>query len=432
MTHVCRYWRQSIISAPENWTLISDERIGLTKLSLERCKMAPLQLWFDMRKFRSNPELSDLIAPCIQNTRSLGLHHISTSPMEEFTQTLHNFSQSTPNLRSLTLSAPLNLSLDWSDELFGPLASTLTNLVLFNVPIYPSFLRLRTLTDLTLRYCKFNLHIDTLLEFLEGNSSLEHVTLDIQFAHSSLRTSRRQAAIGNRILSLSIRSYDATDSKALISNIAVQRGAHLEVTLYDRNVGSFDVHSVITAAHLLNTRSPTFMEYCPDNRRVRLLGPNGSFSSSCHSPSGTPFVELALLPLAHIRELRLARCPLKSWTSRPHPLVFPPLSFPALEKLVVERELIASRLLSALFSNPGSPPSLKTLAFLDCHLDDSFIEELTQFSSNRKNTASTCLHRVIMVGSRGDLPRVALIDELRKYVPVVDVRIGRELPLDMR
>ena len=41
LTHVCRYWRESIISTPKNWMLISSEQEGLAALSLERCKAAP-------------------------------------------------------------------------------------------------------------------------------------------------------------------------------------------------------------------------------------------------------------------------------------------------------------------------------------------------------------------------------------------------------
>jgi len=115
----------------------------------------------------------------------------------------------------------------------------------------------------------------------------------------------------------------------------------------------------------------------------------------------------------------------------PTPAVFPSLSFPVLETLVLERETAVSSLLSALFWNPSSSPSLKTLAFLDCDLDDGVMEELTRFSSDRKKTTSAWLHRVVIVNSRGQLPHFTLIDKLGKRVSVVDVRIGSELPSDL-
>src|SRR5882762_10368238 len=44
LTHVCRYWRDSIISMPENWALISSDWRKLAELSLERAKAAPLSV----------------------------------------------------------------------------------------------------------------------------------------------------------------------------------------------------------------------------------------------------------------------------------------------------------------------------------------------------------------------------------------------------
>jgi hypothetical protein len=171
------------------------------------------------------------------------------------------------------------------------------------------------------------------------------------------------------------------------------------------------------------------MEYCPDERSMRLLGPNGSFSFKRTFGLETPFTEFPLLPLSSIREFRIRR------TQEPNhlldPIEFPPLSFPALETLTIEYEVTASNMLSAFFSDPSSSPSLKTLAFLDCFLDEGFMEALTRFASNRKNTTSARLHRVVIVNSKGNVPSLASIDALRTHVPVVDVRIGKELPVNL-
>lgn len=74
---------------------------------------------------------------------------------------------------------------------------------------------------------------------------------------------------------------------------------------------------------------------------------------------------------------------------------------------------------------------MKTLAFLDCDLDEGFMEKLTWFVCNRRNTASAWLYRVVIVNSKGNLPSVDSIDALGKHVPVVDVRVGKELPSDL-
>jgi hypothetical protein len=275
LTHVCRYWRESIVSTPGNWTLISSERFGLMRLSLERCKAAPIKLSLSMWRVGKIPGFSDSIVPYIQNTETLHCHNISTP--DQLTQTLPNFPQSMPNLRSLSLSGQL---VYWNQSIdpFQPLTLPLTHLSLLYFPLYPAFLSLGTLTDLNLHNYRFNLHLDTLLDFLERNHSLQHVSLGIQFAQSSLRSSRRQVAIGNRLRNLSISSTNVLDNNALISSIVLQTGVDLGISLYDKNAGFDDVLSVIYAARLSNLQSPAFMEYHADRRDVRLLGPNGSFS----------------------------------------------------------------------------------------------------------------------------------------------------------
>ena len=88
LTHVCRYWRDSIISTPDVWTLISDQWEGLAALSLERSKAAPLEIWLGMDDI-SDPHFSDLLIPYVQNIKAL--HVNSGSPIEELAQALPGF-----------------------------------------------------------------------------------------------------------------------------------------------------------------------------------------------------------------------------------------------------------------------------------------------------------------------------------------------------
>jgi len=52
---------------------------------------------------------------------------------------------------------------------------------LYNTPLFPSILSLKTLTELTLLDYNFDLRMDTLLDFLEESRSLESATLEISF-----------------------------------------------------------------------------------------------------------------------------------------------------------------------------------------------------------------------------------------------------------
>jgi len=304
LTHVCRYWRESITSAPENWTRISDDRIELAKLSLKRAKAARLDVTIDIHRFGA--ESFGLITDHAKNIDTLRVHNLSGR--EELTAAVPNFPQSTPNLQSLTLlCAYTSAEWDRSIDPFELLPPTLTCLSLFNVPLYPSLRNLTLLTDLTLRYHRFDLNLDTLLDFLEHNRWLESATLDIRFTEPALRSSRRREPIRNRLRHLSISCNNPMNAQVLISKIALRKGVHLEISSLDRDTGLNDILSGIPTTHLSNLPSAVFMEYRSYPRAIHLWGPNGSFSFSCFPSSATPFVEFPLLSLSNVREFQCPR-----------------------------------------------------------------------------------------------------------------------------
>ena len=429
LTHVCQHWRAFIIATPQIWTSISNRSRGLAALSLQRAKAVPLEFWLDMSRLKKRREFSGLINSHIQNAKTL--RFFGFRAIEELSQTLPNLPRPMPNLQSLTLDRSGNTEQKDSVDPFESLAPTLRYLKLVDVPLYPSFLRLRALTELALRYrqLRLNVNSDTLLGFLEDNHSLKSATLDIENLDPC---SQRGTAIMNRLQHLSITCHNRRDKNAhrsdtFLSNIALRKGAHLELlscTLASLN----EVLSDIPAVQLPNLLSPTFLQYeFSSCRRIRLLGPNGRFSSQePYSGNARPFVEFPLLPLTNIRDFHLKQVHGSGWEP------FDPSFLPALETLVVNCQIGAlSLLLSALFLNPSFPPSLKTLAFLNCSPSGDFMEALTKFASNRKNTTSAWLHRVVIVDSKENLPTTASINALGKHVPDVDIRVGERLPTDL-
>ena len=140
---------------------------------------------------------------------------------------------------------------------------------------------------------------------------------------------------------------------------------------------------------------------------------------------GEPFAEFSVLPLADIRELHL------KLAHEELPITFGPSSFPALKALILKWVTGVSPLFSALLPDPSFFPSLKTLGFFGCAITEEFIEELTQFASNRKITTSAWLHRVVIVHPDGMFPSADSIHRLERHVSVVDVRFGTSLPVDL-
>ena len=431
LTHVCQYWRESIVSTPENWTLISSSKLGLAALSLERSRAAPLYLQLDMSFLRPESEFRNLLTPHIQRTRTLRVEETAT--IKDLTNVLPNFPQSMPKLQSLDLAHTYDVVPVW-DSLAAPLGSfpnTLASLDLHDIPLYPSFLELRTLKELGLHYYRISPALDSILNFVEDNRSLESVALTINSTNFPSNSSQRQVEIMNRLRRLSVACWDATTARTLISNIPLRTGAHLEITFHDEGVGLEldNVLSGIPMTHFPNLPSSTFMEYscsnaAPFTRTIRLIGPNGSFLYDHDYSLGEPFAEFSVLPLTDIQELHLAH-------EDSLPRSFGPSSFPALKALILKWVTGLSRLFSALLPDPSVFPSLKTLGFLGCDITEEFMGELTRFASDRKVTTSAWLHRVVIIHQDGRFPSAASIRRLERDVSVVDVRFGTNLPTDL-
>lgn len=399
-------------------------------VSLERAKAAPLKISLNMRFDAELTSFPDAIVPYLQNIRTLAVVFLPST--EKFTTMFPNFPQSMPSLRSLELSLVFDEHWDRSVDIFESFTPPLTRLSLGNIPLYPSTLSLTTLTEVTIFDPRFNLHLDALLDFLEGNRSLESATLEIDFLEPSLLTSRRRIPMKNQLRRLWIESWDADDVQALISNIPIGRGSHLHVRL-NGNARLSDIVPYIPRAYLLNLQSPTFFEVENERtqRRIMLRGQGGTFSFGRHFEPEEPFEDFSGLPLDNIREVRLSY----SKTSKKGsvvPPVFSPTPFPLLETLTVEGGANVLTTLSDLLSNPSSSPSLKTLVFFNCVLSEEFMEGLTTFASERQiSTTSTWLHRILIVRGDGVFPSAAAIRKLGGYVKVVDVRMGDKLPADL-
>ena len=131
-THVCRYWRDSIISTPDNWSLISNRWEGLTVLSLRRAKAAPLTINLDMYKLEPtrHPRFHELLLSHIHSTIFLSANTPSTNKLVRI---FPDFPKSMPNLQSLSLGSDGRA--DWTQpDPFDFSAHSLKNLTSRGIP----------------------------------------------------------------------------------------------------------------------------------------------------------------------------------------------------------------------------------------------------------------------------------------------------------
>ena len=436
LTHVCQRWRESLISIPENWSSISNWNDDIAAVCLQRAKAAPLEI--SLYK-PSPPEPSlfpHIIEPYDQNIRTLNVGLDSASAVEQVTATFPSFPQSMPMLESLELESGGEEE-DWSIDPFEPgFTLALKCLSLTSIPLYPSILRIRTLTELILCDPVGDLRFDTLLDFLENNNSLESVHLDIEFVEPPPRNLQRRIT-KNQLQYLSIWCKNDVEARALIITIPLRRGASLDINIQDQNATLIDTIPNVSTAHLLDPQSPSTFELITHRRcrvgvLLRGLGGEFSFFKPVRVEDSEPFPDLHQLPLTNIHEFRLLHFE-EAERNVPEPPVFRPSLFPNLETLAIECnpecETDVRRVLSSLLSNPTSSSLLKTLAFLNCTLSEELVEEITNFASERKRTlTSTWLYRVLIVHQDGKFPSAASIHKLKNYVKVVEVRMGNELP----
>lgn len=422
LTHMCRYWRESITCDPRNWALISSRSERLAALSLERARGVPLKVYFHTG---GKSGLSDMITPYIQNVAALTLSQLTTP--EDLMHTLQDFPESMPKLQSLEMSLSPH-AYNWNSPInnFNSFPSTLKCLSLHNT-FHPSFLGLRTLTKFILRNYDRPVDVGAFLTIVEENRLLEHLELEIGHLGCTFTPSWRRVPIANQLRHFSLVCYFPKDAGMLISSIPLKEGANLEIASSGLNLVLNSTLPCDLATHSANLQSPTYVYSC--GRHIRLRGQNGSFSFTGLSDSEMSFSDLPLLSFDNVRELRFA------YSRRPPTTglrVFDPSHFPALETLAVEHDSKPEITLSILLSSSESCPSLKALAFLDCHLSGGFLKNLRQFASDRKKTTSMWLGRIVVVfHPGGGIQGGNLVRTLEKDVPVVDFRFGTELPGDL-
>ena len=85
-------------------------------------------------------------------------------------------------------------------------------------------------------------------------------------------------------------------------------------------------------------------------------------------------------------------------------------------------------LFSVLTKEPVLCPTLKTIAFFDCRIGPDKMKKLGEALAKRMDSTAARVHQVVIVNSTGTMSDHTLVQQLRKSVLRVDVRMDDKLP----
>jgi len=432
LTHVCRYWRRSINTNPRSWASVSTGWKRFVPLCLERAGAVPLAVDITVSDIKSG---ENFLEPLLSHASRIGCLRLSGySSIEAVANDLPGFFDSPmPNLTSLELqqiTEPTE-SFPSSDAPIPPViqnVAKLESLRLTRTPLYPTLFRIPSLRELKLLGYTIPFHFGTFIGLLGSNLDLENVILDVQFHIDSVWAVPARKVALVRLQHLSITCSKAIDSEGLLSCLSLPRGVHLEVVFSQLtqppNLCSFlpspptNIHELLAPITTIRSR------YNP--WEVHLSGNNSVFSFRCSKPHSKYYDELLYFPTSAVREFHT--------DIRPNPLFSSLLSWPlrrlpALEVLAISGGPIHSGSLSALAQEPVLCPALKTIAFFDCDMTRSQVDQLEMVVVKRKETTAARLYTVVIVTKSTNASLdLELIHRLRKSIPHVEVRVDDKLP----
>jgi len=428
LTHVCRYWRSSINSNPRSWASISTGWKRLAPLCLERAGAVPLAIDIKVLDLKGDLSFIQVLLPHVERVAQLSLAGYSS--IEVVADDLPElFAFPMPNLTFLELQQVaepdelFSLSADPVPPVFQNISS-LRSLRLTRTPLYHTLFGIPSLVELELAGYTNPFQFGTFITFLASNRNLETVVLDIKFVEGSVGMVPMRMTSLVHLRRLSMTCAESIDAKGLLSCIYLPHGIRLEVSCSRWTSLEWCLPSPPTSIREVLTPI-TIIKFQAAPMEVHAIGTNGLFSFRCPRPRLFCGPELYLLPTSSVREFHANVVP---WTLTPMFMFSMLTRLPALETLVLSNVIRwATGVFDPLAEQPMACPSLKTVAFHNCVLTPEAMKEFEGVVARRKGSAAAWLYRVVFV-STGVLPDYTLVQQLRRHVPYVDVRVDDKLP----
>ena len=404
----------------------------MVPLCLERAGAVPLVVDITVSDVKRD---EDFLKPLLPHTSRIGsLRLVGFASTEAVADDLPGFfSSPMPNLTSLELqqtTEPAELYPS-KEALVPPVFQNTTRLVslrLTRTPLYPTLFKISSLRELSLLGYASPFDFGTFIGFLDSNLDLEYIVLDVQFITDSVETAPTRRVTLSRLQHLSITCSKAIDSKRLLSCISLPRGVSIEVisTKMDPSaeLGSFLPSPPTPIRELLAPITVIKTQLTP--RELHLSGSGSAFTFRSVENPLNAHREFVLFPTTLVRELYI----------NIHPYTFTDVGLskvmkrlPALEILAIsEAAVFPVGLVSALTEEPVLCPVLRTIAFFDCDINPDVVKRLGEALTKRGDSTAARVYRVVIVNSAGTLLDRTSIQQLRRSVPCVEIRVDDKLP----
>ena len=273
LTHVCRSWRETIMSRPLLWTRLDCTSVGKTKLYIERSKSCPLEICIRPARNAFYREQAFILA--IQHIDRLRTLSVSGNPREVLPVLVKHFSRRVPLLNVLNINLVYPASIPPSSLFDGDLSS-LRELSLTRVIMPLPWSDLSSLT--TFNFChvpKDVILLSQLLDFFESVPRLRHIRLHNSIPNSSDAPTERVVFLP-RLKDLSIIAQPP--HSILLNHLSVPVGAllRLEFTFSsgESPIPSYSPKSLENLENLSHITA-TNLFFGLERRSVWLNGPSG-------------------------------------------------------------------------------------------------------------------------------------------------------------
>ena len=286
LTHVCRGWREILMSRPLLWARLDCTSVSKTKLYIERSKCCPLEI--SLRQARNTFYREDafiLTVPHIGRLRTLS---VSGKPAKVLPVLAKHFSCRVPLLDTLRISLVCGQASIPSNRLFNGDLSSLRELSLTGVTMPLPWDGLSNLTTFSLRQVPGDkILLTQLLDFFESVPHLRHILLHNSIPNTSDAPSRCVVPLPH-LKELSIVAQSA--HSILLNHLSIPAGASLRLEFtFSGGESPIPTHLPKSPDNLYNVShiTATHLHFGSEQRSVRFNGPSGRLHVLGHWSHGS-------------------------------------------------------------------------------------------------------------------------------------------------